>query len=118
MNIEVICPYCNKNNTNLPADEFYWTKDIRTMYECEYCSKNFEIIGLFKSEPLDIKDKTKIFYEWMYKVDNEQHWHICSRLMTEEQGIRWFTAENIMKNKESKIKYKKTGRKFMDIEHD
>ncbi len=60
-----------------------------------------------KAQAEKIKGK-KIVYEWIYKVGNEQHWHILSRLMTDSEVAIW------LKDFEEKpIKYKKTGREFI-----
>ncbi|RBQ28392.1 hypothetical protein [Aliarcobacter vitoriensis] len=60
-----------------------------------------------KAEAEKMKGKKKV-YEWMYKVSNEQHWHVLSRLMTPDEVKIW------LKNSELKpIKYKKTGREFI-----
>lgn len=111
MIIKNICPHCG-NNVSFMADELYWSKDNRTMCTCEHCSKSFVITLNFELELVEKEKRESNFYEWMYKVDNEKHWHLCSRLMTEEQAKRWLEVENIMKSKEHHIQYKKTGRVF------
>lgn len=60
-----------------------------------------------EAERKRMKGKKKV-YEWIYKVGNEQHWHILSRLMTDSEVAIW------LKDFEEKpIKYKKTGREFI-----
>jgi len=60
-----------------------------------------------KAEEQKMKGKRKV-YEWMYKVVNEQHWHILSRLMTLEEVEIWLKESELQP-----IKYKKTGREFI-----
>ena len=60
-----------------------------------------------EAERKRMEGKKKV-YEWIYKVGNEQHWHILSRLMTDSEVAIW------LKDFEEKpIKYKKTGREFI-----
>lgn len=117
MNFEVICPQCGYVDTWI-ADELCWD-DNATIIDCEGCGVGLSILMSFKTEILGIVKLPNKLYEWMYKVDNEMHWHICSRLLKEKDAVEWFTAENIMKDKKSKIQYKKTGRSFKeeDFEH-
>lgn len=60
-----------------------------------------------KAEAFKMKGKKKV-YEWMYKVGNEQHWHILSRLMTQNEVEIWLKESELQP-----IKYKKTGREFI-----
>ena len=60
----------------------------------------------------EIKVKQEILFEWMFKVGNEQHWHLCTRLMTEKQADSWFGAENGMGREIDYCQYKKTSRAF------
>lgn len=60
----------------------------------------------------EIKVKQEIFFEWMFRVGNELHWHLCTRLMTEKQAKEWFGAENGMGREINYCQYKKTDRAF------
>ena len=51
--------------------------------------------------------KMKKVFEWLYHENGEQHWHVCTRLMTEEEAERWFGAEMILRNEGYKFYYQK-----------
>lgn len=118
MNFEVICPTCGNIDIWI-ADELCWDDDNTTMIDCESCGVELSVSMSFKTEILSNVELPNKLYEWLFKVDNEMHWHICSRLLTVKDAVMWFTGDNIMKDKKSKIQYKKTGRSFMeeDLEH-
>lgn len=70
-------------------------------------------------EPHEVKIKQEIFFEWIFRVGNELHWHLCSRLMTEKQAKEWFGAENGMGREINYCQYKKTDRAFsVDVDND
>jgi hypothetical protein len=48
------------------------------------------------------KPKTKIVYEWMYKIGRFEEWYISSRLLTEGEAKEHFTSLKYESN------YKKT----------
>lgn len=60
----------------------------------------------------EIKIKQEVLFEWMFRIGNEKHWHLCSRLMTEKQAKNWFDAENGMGREIGYCQYKKTNRAF------
>ena len=49
----------------------------------------------------------KKVFEWLYHENGEQHWHVCTRLMTEDEAKRWFEAEMILRNEDYKFYYQK-----------
>lgn len=70
----------------------------------EYCWEEKEAVEEAKRKKMEGK---KIVYEWIFKVGNEQHWHILSRLMTDSEVAIW------LKDFGQSIKYQKTGREFI-----